>query len=143
MIRAIAAAAGGLAKVKFDASHFFENAIDRQIVALAIEQWSGEDVGVVARFCSQTEDFPQLTAVVEASETDEPTTLEVEIYGPDALAWLRQHRPDIVALIEDMLGRGSCDYEGPYPAPHWDDDRDWPGAYERRQGNAPRSPPFR
>jgi hypothetical protein len=143
VIRAAACTGDGLVRAKFDASEFFENAIDRQIVCLALEQWSGEAVAVVARFCSNAGDFPQLISVVETSDSDNQISLEVEIYGPDALAWLRQHRPDIVALIEDILGRGSCDHEGPYPAPHWDDDPDWPGSYERRRGSTPGSPPFR
>lgn len=143
MIRAIAYAADGSPRAKFDASEFFENAIDRQIVGIALEGWSGEAVHRVAWFCAGTGDFPQLTAVVDAAELHERSSLRVEIYGPDALAWLRQHRPDIVALIEDVLGRGSCDHDGPYPAPPWDDDPEWQDGYERRRGSAPPSTPFR
>ncbi|WP_408903389.1 hypothetical protein [Methylobacterium radiotolerans] len=143
MIRAIAYARAGYPRAKFDASDFFENTIDRHIVHIALNQWIGEAVRSVAWFCAGTGDFPQLTSVVEAAEVDERSSFEVEIYGPDALAWLRQHRPDIVARIEDALGRGSCDHDGPYPAPPWDDDPEWPDGYERRRGSAPPSTPFR
>jgi hypothetical protein len=143
MIRAIAHALNGSHRAKFDASEFFENAIDRQIAVIAIARWSGEAAHPVAWFCAGTGEFPRLTDVVDAAEADGRSRLEVEIYGPDALAWLRQHRPDIVALIEDVFGRGSCDHDGPYPAPPWDDDPEWQGGYERRRGSAPPSMLFR
>jgi hypothetical protein len=143
MIRAIAYVLDGFPRAKFDASEFFENAIDRQIAVIALERWSGEAARRVAWFCAGTGEFPRLTDVVDAADADGRSNLEVEIYGPDALTWLRHHRPDIVALIEDVLGRGSCDHDGPYPEPRWDDDPEWRDDYERRRGSTPRSTPFR
>lgn len=133
MVRAAALAGGGKVRAKFDASGFFEQAIDREIVALAVEGWSGAGAGEVARHCSATGDFPELRAVVEMAGLTGRDTLEVEVYGPDALRWLREHRPDIVAGIETVQGRGSCDCRSLDDGPPWDDDPEWDGCYEHRR----------
>jgi hypothetical protein len=133
MVRAAALAGGGLIRAKFDASGFFEQAIDREIVALAIDGWRGPGAGEIARHCSATGDFPERLAVVEMAGFAGQDTLEVQVYGPDALRWLREHRPDIVAAIESVNGRGSCDCRELDGGPRWDDDPEWDGCYERRR----------
>jgi hypothetical protein len=135
MVRAAALAGGGTVRAKFDASGFFEQAIDREIVALAIEGWRGPGACEVARHCAATADFPELLAVVEMGDLAGRDTLEVEVYGPDALKWLREHRPDIVAGIESVTGRGSCDFRGLDRGPRWDHDSEWDGCYEHRRGD--------
>ncbi len=132
MVRASALSIGAIVRVKFDASGYFEQAIDREIVELAFGGWHGERAVAVASFCASTGEFPVLLSALELVRSLQADDLVVELHGPDALRWIREHRIDVVASIESVLGRGSCDPEGLDVGPYWDDDPDWNSAYEHR-----------
>lgn len=133
MVRAAVLSIGGQIRVKFDASGYFEHAIDREIVALACGGWRGEEAVVVAHFCSSSGDFPILLIALDHARNIATNDLVVELHGPDAIRWMREHRIDVVACIESVLGRGSCDPEGLDNGPYWDDDPAWDCAYEHRR----------
>lgn len=134
MIRAAAISVGGLVRVKFDASGYFEQAIDRDLVALAFDDWRGEEAGIVARYCASSGEFPHLLDALDRIRTIPDVDLTVALHGPDALRWIREHRIDVVASLEAVFGRGSCDPEGLDRGPGWDDDPAWDCAYEHRRG---------
>lgn len=133
MVRAAALSTGALVRVKFDASGYFEQAIDREIVALALGGWYGERAEAVAAFCASTGEFPALRSALDHVRSLQSNDLLIELHGPDALRWIREHRIDVVGCIESVLGRGSCDPEGLDGGPYWDDDPDWDCTYERRR----------
>ena len=133
MVRAAALSIRGQVRVKFDASGYFEHAIDREIVALACSGWRGDEALVVARYCSRSGEFPVLLIALEQVRSFPANDLVVELHGPDALRWVREHRIDVIACLESVLGRGSCDPEGLDPGPYWDDDPAWDCGYECRR----------
>lgn len=125
--------ASGLIRTKFDASGYLEQAIDREIIELAYVGWRGGDAMAVADFCASMGEFPALQAALDHVRAFPTDVLLVELHGPDALSWIREHRIDVVGSIESMMGRGSCDLDGLDRGPYWDDDPAWDCSYEHRR----------
>jgi hypothetical protein len=141
MVRAAALSVGCQIRIKFDASSYFEQAIDREIIDLACGGWHSEKALRVAEFCAASGEFPLLSDALENVRSSGCDDLLIELHGPDALRWIREHRIDVVACIESVFGRGSCDPEGLDCGPYWDDDAAWDCAYEHRQDGVGHSRP--
>lgn len=134
MVRAAALSVGCQIRIKFDASGYFEQAIDREIVELACSGWRGGKALAVADFCVSSGEFPRLRGALEDVRASGCDDLLIELHGPDALRWIREHRIDVVALLEIVFGRGSYDPVELDAGPYWDDDPAWDCAYEHGQG---------
>jgi hypothetical protein len=99
-------AGDGMAVAKFDAAPWFQQASADEILALAAEGWGrgyrgdevaawfdGKDVGVsqVYQYIRATQELPD----ADCGGSD------LSVAPEDALQWLRKHRPDLTARLEE------------------------------------------
>lgn len=89
-------------QVEFDATKWFEQASDKEIMGLAQCGWGGDYAAdAVAEYFEDTlEEIAQLMNYCCATTgSREPVGFEVKVNCDDAIAWLEQHRPDVWAKL--------------------------------------------
>jgi hypothetical protein len=106
-IRAEAHSDDHIQEVEFDASPWFRQASDQEILDLAACDWGGDyPADGVAEFMSgQNPDLDALFGYLHSihnlrSKTD-CCGFECHVNSDDAIAWLKQHRPALAALLDE------------------------------------------
>lgn len=132
MIRAEVHADNFAASAKFDATPFFKDASQADIVALAECGWGGDyPADAVAHHCESLPGYETVAEVFE--ETGEDNGFECHVHEPDALAWLKENRNDVFLAV---CAAEELSTDAPYGderGPHWDLDGSWPDGYARPQ----------
>jgi hypothetical protein len=95
--------------VAFDATPWFTEADSQSITQLAQRGWSSPWVADALQHRPGYEHLRELieyaTARLEEESLEDPTwsAFECVVSGPDAMAWLYEHRPDIAAKMASKL----------------------------------------
>lgn len=103
MIRAECHSDDHVVEVAFDATIWFEQASDKEILDLAAVEWGGDypadDVAIW--MADRNGDIARMFTYLEmvAGRRNSPG-FECHIDGMDAMGWLGEHRPHLVAKIE-------------------------------------------
>lgn len=100
MIEAYARSDDQRVKVDFDATKWFEQATDAEIVALARSEWGGDyEADAVAQFFNEVggkNSTHRLFKYLDIIHDSDDCGFECHIDEEAARAWLRVHRPKLV-----------------------------------------------
>jgi hypothetical protein len=105
MIHAQCRTADDRMSITFDATPWFSEADAESIIRLAQHGWSSPWVADALQSRPGYEQLRELlryaTERLEEESLEDPTwsTFECVVSGPDAMAWLNEHRPDVAARI--------------------------------------------
>jgi hypothetical protein len=92
--------------ITFDATPWFSEADSESIIQLAQHGWSSPWVADALQHRPGYEHLRELieyaTERLEEESLEDPTwsTFECVVSGPDAMAWLHEHRPDTAAQVD-------------------------------------------
>jgi hypothetical protein len=94
------------AEAKFDATHWFEQATDNEILDLADCGWGGDFASdAVAEYYNDTASDPaveEVFKVLHILRRKEDIGFECNVDETDALAWVKEHRPWLHAIIVEQ-----------------------------------------
>ena len=130
MVRAEAHSDDMIAAAKFDATAWFDQASDDQVVDLADAGWGGDyQADEVASFFENSPGFDRLTDMYghlfRANRDREARVgFECHVHSGDAFAWLEGNRPALAARLREL------GFEPDNSDPHWDSDSSWPADYD-------------
>lgn len=105
MIHAICHTADNVLCFEFDATPWFSAADAPSIIDLAQRRWAGT---AIAESLERRQGYERLHDLLEYAakrlqldSLEDPTweTFECVVDGPEAVAWLKKNRPDVVARI--------------------------------------------
>lgn len=93
-------------EVSFEASRWFSEAADHEILVLAENRWGGcpraDGVATyMAKFCPELADmFRYLERIANVPSKKDESGFECNIDEASAIAWIRAHRPELIPLIQ-------------------------------------------
>lgn len=142
MIRAECHMSDFSAAIKFDALPWFETASDDELVEWLDDQLAGfsyksGDISWKLRnmpgydhlkiYEERAEEMSQKQDLLRDAEGEIVTSI-VRVHIPDALRWIRKHRPELVEEILDIAKAYKETANADY-TPEWEADPRWPGQY--------------
>ena len=87
-------------KVTFDAQPWFEQANDKEILALADVEWGGDyESDYVAKFFEDSND--EITSLFDYCVRSDQFGFECNVDEAAALAWIRLNRPELMHILEN------------------------------------------
>lgn len=106
-VRAIMRTDDGQYEIHFDATEYFAQASDDELLRLAECGWAGD---YPADDVAEYFDRPQNPRMREAFREKEGG-FEVRVHDGDAMAWLRRNRPTLYAAIAERIEPMDDDWE--------------------------------
>jgi hypothetical protein len=111
---------------KFDATPWFEQATDAEILALHDIDWGGHyEADAVAQHLSDMPGYESVADVLGYCQETGEVGFECHVHAEDILVWLTANRPEFAKLFADEMPEDRS-------SPHWDRDSSWRGSYAVR-----------
>lgn len=151
MIRAEAHSDDFVVTAKFDATPWFKQASEEEIMDLARCEWGGDyPADAVADYLESEPGYDSLAAMFEylgkhpKSLSNEAIGFEVHVHRDDAYRWLLANRKDVfneVAVIDGIDADEEKSISSTDPtSPGWDSDSSWIGDYDLPKAEATPAP---
>jgi len=110
---------------KFDATPFFEEASDAELLGLVRCGFGGDYAAdAVAQHLEDRAGYHTVEAVLDHARGRGDIGFECHVHAADALSWVKENRPNLFERVREELD--GVDAGG---APRWDSDPSWDGDY--------------